>query len=93
MLEAAGVPVVHGQVRFVDGETLEVEGQPHRAERYVLVTGATPTLPPIPGLIESRPWTYFEALSPDTQPRPCWSSAGEPSAWRSPKPMPDWAQR
>jgi len=69
VLASAGVSVVRGQVRFMDGETLEVKGQPHRAERYVLATGAVPALPPITGLRESHPWTYVEALSPDIQPK------------------------
>lgn len=68
VLEAAGVPLIRGQARFLDGEALEVNGQVHKARRYLLATGAVPTLPPIPGLAESRPWTYLEALSPDIQP-------------------------
>ncbi|MCL6527230.1 MAG: mercury(II) reductase [Thermaceae bacterium] len=68
VLGAAGVPLIHGQARFLDGETLEVNGQIHKARRHLLATGAVPTLPPIPGLAESRPWTYLEALSPDIQP-------------------------
>lgn len=68
VLQAAGVPVIHGQARFLDGETLEVNGQAHKARRYLLATGAVPTLPPIPGLAKSQPWTYLEALSPDTHP-------------------------
>jgi mercuric reductase len=68
VLEAAGVPLIRGQARFPDGEALEVNGQVHKARRYLLATGAVPTLPPIPGLAESRPWTYLEALSPDIQP-------------------------
>lgn len=68
VLEAAGVPVLRGEARFLDGETLEVGGRPLKASRYLLATGAHPTLPPIPGLAESRPWTYLEALSPDSQP-------------------------
>ncbi|WP_027891105.1 mercury(II) reductase [Calidithermus chliarophilus] len=68
VLRAAGVPLIRGQVRFLDGEALEVSGQVHKARRYLLATGAVATLPPIPGLAESRPWTYLEALSPDIQP-------------------------
>lgn len=69
VLEAVGVPLIRGQARFVDRETLEVDGQAQRAKGYVLATGAAATLPPIPGLKESRPWTYIEALSPDIQPK------------------------
>ncbi|MER3480125.1 MAG: mercury(II) reductase, partial [Meiothermus sp.] len=30
VLEAAGVPLIRGQARFLDGETLEVNGQVHK---------------------------------------------------------------
>lgn len=69
VLKAAGVPVIAGQARFANGEALEVNGQIYRADHYLLATGATPTLPPISGLIESQPWTYIEALTPDIQPK------------------------
>ena len=69
VLKAAGVPVIAGQACFVNRETLAVDGQIYRADHYLLATGATATLPPIPGLIESQPWTYTEALSPDIQPK------------------------
>lgn len=69
VLASAGVSVIRGQARFMDEETLEVEGQVHQAKQHVLATGATATLPPIPDLAVSRPWTYIEALSPDIQPK------------------------
>jgi mercury(II) reductase len=69
VLGAAGIPLIRGQARFLDGETLEVGGRIYKAQRYLLATGAAPTLPPIPGLAESQPWSYLEALSPDIQPK------------------------
>lgn len=68
VLKGAGVPVIRGQARFLDGERLAVGDEVLRAERYVIATGARPALPPIPGLAESQPWTYLEALSPDRLP-------------------------
>ena len=68
VLEGAGVPVIQGQARFLDGERLAVGDEVLRAERYLIATGARPALPPIPGLAESQPWTYLEALSPDRLP-------------------------
>lgn len=50
VLEAAGVPVLRGRARFLDGERMEVEGREVLAGRYLLATGARPFLPPIPGL-------------------------------------------
>ncbi|GIW24284.1 mercury(II) reductase [Meiothermus sp.] len=78
VLKAAGVSLIQGQARFLDGETLEVNGQAYKARRYLLATGAVPTLPPIPGLAESQPWTYLEALSPDTQPKSLLVIGGGP---------------
>lgn len=78
VLEEAGVPLIRGWARFRDEETLEVEGEVLRAGRYLLATGAQPALPPIPGLAESRPWTYLEALSPDVQPKSLLVIGGGP---------------
>ncbi|GAB5601714.1 mercury(II) reductase [Thermus sp. FJN-A] len=78
VLEGAGVPVLRGEARFLDGETLEVAGRPLKAGRYLLATGAYPALPPVPGLAESRPWTYLEALSPDLLPQSLLVIGGGP---------------
>ncbi|WP_337844006.1 mercury(II) reductase [Thermus sp.] len=78
VLEGVGVPVLKGEARFLDEETLEVGGRPLRAGRYLLATGAQPALPPIPGLAESRPWTYLEALSPGVHPKSLLVLGGGP---------------
>ena len=69
VLALAGVPVRYATARFVDAETVGLDGEPVRAWRTIVATGARPTLPPIPGLVEARPWTYVEALHAETQPR------------------------
>lgn len=91
VLQAAGVPLIQGQARFQDEATLEVNGRAYQAERYVLATGATPTLPPIPGLAESRPWTYLEALSPDIQPESLVVIGGGPIGLEIARSMPGFA--
>ncbi len=47
---AHGFPVRHGHARFVDGRTLEVDGERLRAPAYVVATGAAPHVPELPGL-------------------------------------------
>lgn len=78
VLEAAGVPVLQGKARFLDGERMEVAGREVLAGRYLLATGARPFLPPIPGLRESAPWTYLEALSAPTLPESLLVVGGGP---------------
>ncbi len=63
VLAAAGVELIQGRARFLDPATLAVDGGPLLARAYLLATGAGPHLPPIPGLKESRPWTYLEATT------------------------------
>ncbi len=45
-----GVDVFLGQGKFVDSETIEVEGQPLKFKRSVIATGARAAAPPINGL-------------------------------------------
>jgi len=47
---AHGFPVRYGHARFVDGQTLEVDGERLRAPAYVVATGASPHVPELPGL-------------------------------------------
>ena len=72
----AGIPaitVVHGEARFKDAHTLTV-GLVDRSERLVsfdrclIATGASPSIPPIPGLAETPYWTSTEALTSDRIP-------------------------
>ncbi|MBI4055472.1 MAG: mercuric reductase [Elusimicrobia bacterium] len=48
-----GVDVFLGEARFLNGETVEVEGKKLRFRRAVIATGARAALPPIPGLQEA----------------------------------------
>src|SRR5919197_866676 len=47
---AAGIEVVHGSARFRDETTLDVDGEPLRARRFVVATGSTAAVPPIDGI-------------------------------------------
>ena len=54
-----GVGVHFGAARFLDPNTVEVEGGGTlRAKRFVVATGAVPAIPPIPGLADAGYWTY-----------------------------------
>ncbi len=72
-----GIPaiaVLHGAARFKDGHTLTVnlnEGGERTVafDRCLIATGASPAVPPIPGLKESPYWTSTEALVSDAIPK------------------------
>jgi len=52
-----GVDVFQGRARFQAPDMVEVGGQQLQFRRAVIATGASPSLPPIPGLAESSPHT------------------------------------
>jgi mercuric reductase len=59
---------LHGEARFKDDQSLVVrlnEGGEREVtfDRCLVATGASPAVPPIPGLKESPYWTSTEALS------------------------------
>jgi len=56
-LRREGVEVVHGTARFVGPDRIEVDGRQVRFRRAMIATGASPVIPPIPGLADARPLT------------------------------------
>jgi pyruvate/2-oxoglutarate dehydrogenase complex dihydrolipoamide dehydrogenase (E3) component len=68
-LRAAGVDVVMGRARFRDLGTVEVDGRAIPARRFVVCTGAEPTAPPIPGLLEAPHLTYRTVFDLERLPR------------------------
>lgn len=52
VLTREGVEVRHGWARFTAPDAIDVDGSPVQAETFVVATGATPMVPPIPGLDE-----------------------------------------
>lgn len=56
-LEAAGVTVVRGDARFTGPRHVDVDGRTLTFRRAVLATGASPAVPPVPGLREAGPLT------------------------------------
>ncbi len=67
------ITMLHGEARFKDSQSLVVRlnGGGERIvmfDRCLVATGASPAVPPIPGLKESLYWTSTEALVSDTIP-------------------------
>jgi pyruvate/2-oxoglutarate dehydrogenase complex dihydrolipoamide dehydrogenase (E3) component len=66
---AMGVDVHFGDARFVSEEEVEVEGVGRiRSSRFVLATGARPSVPSIPGLEEAGYLTHESLFETDTLP-------------------------
>ncbi len=50
--EGLGVTVIKERARFLSGEEIEAGGQRIKARRFVVATGSSPVVPPIPGLAD-----------------------------------------
>jgi dihydrolipoamide dehydrogenase len=74
-LDGAGIDLVRGHGRLAGPKTVEVAtpdgGRRTLVARHavVLVTGTTPTVPPVPGLREAMPWTSREVTNAPAAPR------------------------
>ncbi|MFP5334000.1 MAG: mercury(II) reductase [Actinomycetes bacterium] len=66
---AHGFSVRHGQARFRDPLTLEVDGETLRAKAYVVATGAEPARPDVDGLEDVRWLTSTTAMELTELPR------------------------
>ena len=67
------ITVLRGEARFRDTRTLTVataDGGTHEVnfDRCLIATGASPALPPIPGLADTPHWTSTEALESSSLP-------------------------
>jgi pyruvate/2-oxoglutarate dehydrogenase complex dihydrolipoamide dehydrogenase (E3) component len=58
---ALGVRIVDGEGHFTDPATVAVNGFDIKARRFVIATGSSPVLPPIPGLAET-PYLTSETI-------------------------------
>lgn len=59
--EGLGATVIQAAGRFVDGGTVEAGGKTIKARRFVIATGSSPAVPPIPGL-DSVPYLTNETV-------------------------------
>jgi mercuric reductase len=62
------IRLMHGEARFQDDHTLLVTGKDGREQvlafdRALIATGASPAIPPVPGLKDAPYWTSTEALA------------------------------
>jgi len=68
-----GISLLHGHARFTAPTRLSVTGPDGaattvEADRILIATGATPSMPPIPGLQDTPYWTSTEALVAEDPP-------------------------
>ena len=52
LIDEYGFDLIEGEAKFVDENTVEVNGKKLSAKRFLIATGASPSLPPISGLEE-----------------------------------------
>jgi len=64
-----GITYLEGRARFLDESRVAVDGQVFTPERVVVATGASPWVPPIPGLEEVPYWTSTTAMEARERPR------------------------
>ncbi len=69
LVDAYGFALLRGHARFAGGDTVEVEGKSLTASRILIATGASPGIPPIPGLAEAGFLTSTSALELEEVPR------------------------
>jgi len=63
------VRFINGAARFTGATTVDVNGETLASERFVIATGSTATVPPIPGLREAGFVTHIEALRLERLPK------------------------
>ncbi|MGA8239938.1 MAG: FAD-dependent oxidoreductase, partial [Desulfobacterales bacterium] len=63
-----GAKVVFGEPHFIDEHSLQLNGQPYVAKNWVIATGSSPVIPPIPGLAETPHLTNREIFHLDRLP-------------------------
>lgn len=52
LIDEYGFDLIEGEAKFVDENTVEVNGKKLSAKRFLIATGASPSLPPISGIEE-----------------------------------------
>jgi mercuric reductase len=62
LAEIYGFTICKGLAEFVDAQAIECDGERIRAGKYIVATGASPAIPPIPGLKDAGYLTSTTAL-------------------------------
>ena len=73
-------PLVRGAARFTGPDAIEVDGRPIAAERFVVATGSSIAVPPIPGLVETGFVTSDDVLEMESLPASVVVLGGGPTA-------------
>lgn len=60
---------IEGKAKFVSRNQIEANGEYYRAEKFIIATGSTASVPPIPGIQEVGFITHIEALKLEKQPK------------------------
>jgi pyruvate/2-oxoglutarate dehydrogenase complex dihydrolipoamide dehydrogenase (E3) component len=69
-LETGNFELIRGKARFVDPNTVEIEGGRRiRAKHFLIGTGSRVSVPAVPGLASSAYWTSDDVLELDFKPR------------------------
>ncbi|ACH82422.1 FAD-dependent pyridine nucleotide-disulphide oxidoreductase [Acidithiobacillus ferrooxidans ATCC 53993] len=73
LAQTPAISVLRGEATFQNAQTLSVvlaDGGVHelRFDRCLIATGASPAIPPLPGLADTPYWTSTEALASETIP-------------------------
>ena len=63
-----GVRIISGKAAFIGPREVEADGRVIQARRFVVATGSSPTVPPIPGLAEAGFLTNETIFEADTLP-------------------------
>ncbi len=63
------VTFLEGRAKFVSQNEIEVNGEAFRAEKFIITTGSTATVPPIDGIRDVGFVTHIEALKLEKQPK------------------------
>ncbi|HZU17238.1 MAG TPA: mercury(II) reductase [Candidatus Dormibacteraeota bacterium] len=69
LAESYGFTLCRGRAEFVDSGTIACDGERLTAPRFIVATGASPSVPPIPGLAEAGYLTSTTALELREPPR------------------------
>ena len=71
---SVNIRLIHGEARFTDEHTLQVKDGNGRErslqfDRVLIATGASPAVPPVPGLSDTPYWSSTEALAAQDLPK------------------------
>jgi len=73
-----GARIRFGNARFVDEHAVRLEGETYSAKNWVIATGSSPAIPPVPGLDQTPHITNKEVFSLESLPKSMIAIGGGP---------------